>query len=184
VAVHRATNALSCDASGAEPRADAAVTCIPGRVLAILTADCLPVLLADRSGRRVGAAHAGWRGLAAGVIEQTVAALRDLPGDDDALVAWLGPAIGPEAFEVGDEVLEAFVAHDAGARACFRPREVPGKWFADLYALARRRLAAVGVGEVGGGGFCTVTEPQRFYSHRRDRTSGRMASLIWIKPLG
>jgi hypothetical protein len=184
VAVHRATEAVSPRAAGTEPRADAAVTHIPGRVLAILTADCLPVLLADRSGQRIGAAHAGWRGLAAGVIEQTVAALRELPGGDDSLVAWLGPAIGPEAFEVGDEVLEAFAAQDAGARACFRPREVPGKWFADLYALARRRLAASGVSEVGGGGLCTVTEPERFYSHRRDRISGRMASLIWIKPLG
>ncbi len=167
-----------------EPRADALVTSEPGRVLAILTADCLPVLLADSTGRRIGAAHAGWRGLAAGVVEQTVSAIQRLPGESESLVAWLGPAIGPDAFEVGEEVLEAFVAHDPAARVCFKRGGAPGKWFADLYALARQRLAAVGVTRVGGGGLCTVADAQRFYSHRRDRTAGRMASLIWIRPAG
>jgi YfiH family protein len=180
--VHHAVALAPDDNNGVEPRADAAVTDLPGRVLSILTADCLPVLFSDGAGRRVGAAHAGWRGLAAGVIEQTVDAIRRLPGEDDALVAWLGPAIGPAAFEVGEEVLEAFVAHDAAAGDCFRRGDRQGKWFADLFGLARQRLADAGVGEVGGGGLCTVSDADRFYSHRRDRTSGRMASLIWIKP--
>lgn len=165
-----------------EPRADAAVTSEPGRVLAVQSADCLTVLFSDFQGRRIGAAHAGWRGLAAGVLENTVAALRGLPGDSDDVVAWLGPAIGPEAFEVGAEVLEAFLAHDPGAGDCFRRGASADKWMADLFGLARRRLASVGVEQVGGGGLCTFSDAGRFYSHRRDRTTGRLASLIWINP--
>lgn len=162
--------------------ADASVTDIPGRVLAVLSADCLPVLLSDRSGRRIGAAHAGWRGLAAGVIENTVTAIQALPGEAEPLVAWLGPAIGPAAFEVGEEVRQTFVDHDPLSAECFRPAAQPGKWLADLFSLARQRLAKVGITEVGGGGQCTVGDPERFFSHRRDRVTGRMASLIWIKP--
>jgi polyphenol oxidase len=162
------------------PVADAAVTTVPGQVLAVLTADCLPVLLADCHGRAVGIAHAGWRGLAAGVLEATVAAMRTRTDADSVLVAWLGPAIGPSAFEVGDEVRAAFCGGDPGAAEAFRPGPDPGKWFCDLYRLARRRLASVGVERVGGGGHCTVGDPQRFYSHRRDRRTGRMASLIWL----
>jgi hypothetical protein len=139
-------------------------------------ADCLPVFLASRDGDRVGVAHAGWRGLAAGVVEGTVAALDCDPGK---LVAWLGPAIGPRAFEVGGDVREAFVARDGGAADAFKPgRE--GRWLADLPALARRRLAASGVAEVSGGSLCTHSDPARFYSYRRDGATGRMAALAWL----
>ncbi len=162
---------------GAMPEAaDAAVTREPGIVCAVLVADCLPVLLAGCEGDRVGVAHAGWRGLAAGVIEATVAALG---GDPARLVAWLGPAIGPAAFEVGDEVRAAFIAGDAGAADHFR-RGHAGRWLADLPALARRRLAACGVAGVHGGGDCTVADAERFYSYRRDGITGRMAALIWL----
>ncbi len=181
-AVHRVIASVEGPEDPLEVRADASVTDIPGRVLAVLSADCLPVLLSDCSGRRIGAAHAGWRGLAAGVLENTVAALRSLPGQDESLSAWLGPAIGPAAFEVGDEVRQVFVAGDPASAVCFRPAPQPGKWLADLFSLARRRLARVGVTEVGGGGQCTVADRNRFYSHRRDRVTGRMASLIWINP--
>ena len=145
-----------------------------------MTADCLPVLLCGRGGRAIAAAHAGWRGLAAGVIEQTVAALG---ADSDEVVAWLGPAIGPEAFEVGGEVREAFVGEDPEAAADFRARGA-GKWLADLYGLARRRLGRAGVRRVYGGGLCTYGDPARFYSFRRDGTTGRMASLIWLTESG
>jgi YfiH family protein len=161
-------------------QADASVTRETGRVLAVLTADCLPVLLADDAGGAVGLAHAGWRGLAAGVIERTVEALSVEPG---RLIAYLGPAIGPTAFEVGDEVRDAFVAADAGACAAFVPG-APGKWLADLYLIARRRLERVGATRVFGGGFCTHREAGRFFSHRRDRVTGRMASLIWLEAQG
>ena len=160
--------------------ADAAITTRPGTVIAVMTADCLPVLLADARGRGVGVAHAGWRGLAAGVLEATVDAMRARLSTDGPLLAWLGPAIGPAAFEVGDEVREAFCGLDAGAAQAFVPGPVPGKWLADLYALARLRLALRGVTDVSGGGLCTVTDAERFYSHRRDRTSGRFASLVWL----
>lgn len=163
------------------PRADAAVTRQPGVVCAVLTADCLPVLFAERHGRAVGIAHAGWRGLAAGILEATVGALADLGAQGRDLVAWMGPAIGPAAFEVGDEVRAAFCARDPGATACFRPSR-NGKWLADLYQLSRRRLAAAGVEQVSGGNCCTFSEPARFYSYRRDRTAGRMAALIWRMP--
>lgn len=156
--------------------ADAAVAHRPGRVCAIMTADCLPVLLCDRHGTVVGAAHAGWRGLAAGVLEQTVATMGKAPGD---LMAWLGPAIGPAAFEVGPEVRETFVAEDAGAAAAFVPG-APGKYLADIYLLARRRLQALGITDIHGGGECTVRDEARYFSYRRDRVCGRMATLIWL----
>lgn len=159
--------------SGVE--ADAAVTARRGVVCAVLTADCLPVLLSDRAGTRVGAVHAGWRGLAGGVIEAAVIAL----GGGADLIAWLGPAIGREAFEVGDEVRARFVETDPGAAAAFRPGR-KGHWFADLYELARRRLVEAGVAGVSGGGRCTYRESGSFYSYRRDRVTGRMASLIWL----
>jgi len=156
--------------------ADAAVTFAPGEVCAVLVADCLPVFLASRTGDRVGIAHAGWRGLAGGVIEATVAALGGEPG---ALVAWLGPAIGPQSFEVGDEVREAFVARDEGSAAAFSAGR-DGRWHADLPRLARRRLAALGVDDVRGESPCTYSDPDRFFSYRRDGATGRMAALAWL----
>lgn len=161
-----------------EIEADASVTSVPGVVLAVLTADCLPVLFAARDGSEVGAAHAGWRGLCAGVLENTVAAMRSAPTD---LIAWLGPAAGPQAYEVGEEVRTAFVDRDPLAASAFVATR-PGHWLCDLYALARQRLAAVGVHAVSGGVRCTISEPARFFSHRRDGRSGRMASLVWIEP--
>jgi len=163
------------------PAADAAVTARPGQVLVIQTADCLPVFFASESGDAVGVAHAGWRGLAAGVLEQTMAALRGIAADGQRWHAWLGPAIGPDCFEVGDEVREAFVTHDPKAAPAFRPAAQPAKWWADLYELARQRLRAVGLATIGGRAYCTVCDPHRFYSYRRDRQTGRMASLIWIE---
>ncbi len=165
---------------GGEPQgsADAAFTRRPGEVCAILTADCLPVLFADVEGRVVAAAHAGWRGLAAGVLEQTVAAMTTDPA---RLMAWLGPAIGPGAYEIDELVRDAFVACDTGAEAAFVATR-PGHWRADLYALARRRLAAIGLEAVYGGGACTFTDSARFYSYRRQGECGRMASLIWLAP--
>ena len=161
-------------AAGAE--ADAVWTGTSATVCAILTADCLPVLFCDRAGTRVAAAHAGWRGLAAGVLESTVAAL-GRPASD--LLAWLGPAIGQAAFEVGPEVRAAFLAHDPGAAAAFEPGK-RDRWHADLHALARRRLAALGLRDVYGGGWCTWSDAGRFYSFRRDASGGRMATLIWL----
>jgi len=163
------------------PVADAAVTRERGLVCAVLTADCLPVLFADRRGRAVGAAHAGWRGLAAGVLAATVAALDALGAPPGDLCAWLGPAIGPRAFEVGRDVRDTFVGDDPGAADCFVPHGTT-KWHADLYGLARRRLAAAGVGVVRGGGLCTMSDAARFHSYRRDRTSARMATLVWLAP--
>lgn len=156
--------------------ADAAVALGPGLVCAVLVADCLPVFLASRAGDRVGLAHAGWRGLAAGIVEATVAALAIEPTQ---LIAWLGPVIAPAAFEVGAEVRAAFVAAEPAAAAEFRPGRA-GRWLADLPALARRRLAACGVTEVHGGGLCTFADPARFYSFRRDGQTGRMAALAWL----
>jgi YfiH family protein len=159
------------------PQADGAVTRCAGQVCAVLSADCLPLLLADNDGTTVGAMHAGWRGLAAGVIESGVMAMRVDPAN---LLAWLGPAIGPSAFEVGDEVRAAFCDRDAGAASAFVAGS-PGKWLADLYALARRRLAAAGVARCFGGGRCTLSEGEIFYSYRRggSERSRRMATLIW-----
>lgn len=176
----RQVHGVRCiDAARAAPgaEADAVRARVPGVVCAVLTADCLPVLICDEAGTAVAAAHAGWRGLAAGVIEATVAAL-GLPGE--RLMAWLGPAIGPERFEVGGEVRAAFVAQDAGAAAAFAAQP-DGKWLCDLYALARRRLAALGVHRVAGADFCTVNDAGRFFSYRRDGASGRMATLIWLE---
>jgi YfiH family protein len=157
--------------------ADAAYAVAPGVICAVLTADCLPVLLCDRGGRVVAAVHAGWRGLAAGVIEQTVAAL---PVTGAELLAWLGPAISAQAYVVGEEVRAAFLTHDPAAVAAFRPAR-GGGWHADLYELARRRLQRQGVTEIQGGGRCTFLDPVRFYSYRRDGVTGRMASLIWLQ---
>lgn len=158
--------------------ADAAVASGAARACVIMVADCLPVLFASRDGRRIGAAHAGWRGLAAGVLEKTVAAL-GVPGVE--LTAWLGPAISREHFEVGGEVRDAFVASDAGAAAAFAPN-ARGRWQADLAGLARRRLATVGVSDVHGGEWCTFADRDHFFSHRRDGKGGRMAALIWREP--
>jgi YfiH family protein len=161
------------------PDADASFATRPGVVCAIMTADCLPVLFADRDGAVVGAAHAGWRGLAQGVLQNTVARMRDAGAGE--ITAWLGPAIGPQAFEVGAEVRAAFADADPATAAAFTV-QADGKYLADIYLLARRALAGCGVQQVGGGGLCTVTDTARFYSYRRDRVTGRMASLIWIRP--
>ena len=159
------------------PNADASFTRQRGVVCAVLTADCLPVLLCDGGATVVGAAHAGWRGLAAGVIEATVAAMNQ-PGED--LMAWLGPAIGPRTFEVGDEVREAFVASDPRADSAF-VAAAPGKWLCDIYQLARQRLDALGIRRVAGADFCTVSDARRWFSYRRHGVTGRMASLIWLE---
>ncbi|HEY3654547.1 MAG TPA: peptidoglycan editing factor PgeF [Steroidobacteraceae bacterium] len=156
--------------------ADAAVTRLPNRVCAILTADCLPVLLAADSGDRAGAAHAGWRGLAAGVIEATVKALGGSPRE---LLAWLGPAIGPRHFEIGAEVRDELLRGDPAAEAAFEPN-ARGRFMADLYALARSRLARLGIERIYGGTACTYTEEDKYFSHRRDGTTGRQATLIWL----
>lgn len=168
--------------------ADASVTDRPGIVCVVMAADCLPVLLCDDDGRAVGAAHAGWRGLAAGIVEKTgerVAALAGASGSK--LNAYLGPAIGPNAFEVGEDVLEAFAAASSADRrdatvAAFRPTGSAGKYLADIYALARLRLQRIGIdpARIHGGAHCTVTETERFYSYRRDRVTGRMAAMIWL----
>lgn len=164
--------------AGAPPVADAAVARGAGRVCVVLTADCLPVLFCDDAGVVVAAAHAGWRGLAAGVLEATVARMGVAPG---TIRAWLGPAIGPAAFEVGDEVRAAFVRDDPGAAAAFARGRHAGKWRADLFTLARRRLNHAGVLQIDGGGVCTVSDAGRFYSYRRDGVTGRFASLIWLE---
>ncbi len=164
------------DAGVSGCRADAVTATRPGRVCAVLTADCLPLLLCNRNGSRVAAVHAGWRGLAEGVIEAVLARFGEAP---EGLLAWLGPAIGPQAFEVGPEVREAFLTRAPADAGAFEPNR-PGHWLADLYVLARNRLQRAGVGFVGGGDSCTVSEPERFFSYRRDGVTGRMASLIWI----
>ncbi len=171
-------------ASGAPVRsADASVTAEAGVACTILVADCLPVLFAAPGTAGVGAAHAGWRGLAGGVLEATVTALCDLAGcGPRELQAWLGPAIGPARFQVGADVLEAFGAAPGGGTH-FVP-ERPGKWLADLPMLARTRLQAAGVTTVSGGHWCTFDEPSRFFSYRRDRITGRMAAAIWIERRG
>jgi polyphenol oxidase len=173
------TNVIDLDAAAdrAGVPADAAFTRRRGRVCAILTADCLPVLLAADSGDLVAAAHAGWRGLAGGVIEATVQALPVAP---DQLMAWLGPAIGPRHFEVGAEVREAVLAGDPGAKSAFAAN-ARGRFMADLSALARRRLAALGIDRVYGGGQCTFADENRYFSHRRDGATGRQASVIWLE---
>jgi polyphenol oxidase len=169
-------NTLVFASHGPGQQGDASIAYEPGPVCAVLTADCLPLLLCDRQGTRVAAVHAGWRGLAAGIIEAAVRALA-CPGSK--LLAWLGPAIGPEAFEIGAEVRETFLAQDHRNDAAFRPCR-PGHWLADLYLLARLRLAALEVTAVYGGHYCTVAEASRFYSYRREGRTGRMATLIWL----
>ncbi|WP_277052640.1 peptidoglycan editing factor PgeF [Zestomonas thermotolerans] len=158
--------------------ADGCWTAAPGIACSSMTADCLPVLFCDRAGSRVAAAHAGWRGLAGGVLEATLEALA-LPAEQ--VLAWLGPAIGPQAFEVGPEVREAFLASHPEAAQAFVASHNPGKFLADLYQLARIRLAARGITAVYGGGFCTFSDP-RFFSYRRAARTGRFASLVWLQP--
>lgn len=159
--------------------ADAIIASRPGLVCAVQTADCLPVLLADTAGRVVGAAHGGWRGLASGVLENTVERMRAAGAEH--IVAWRGPAIGPQKFEVGEDVLQAFLPRHPRAADAFRAIEgSAGKYLADIYALARLLLQQAGVDEVGGGHACTVSDPT-YYSYRRDRVTGRMASLVWIR---
>jgi YfiH family protein len=170
------TRVARLDQVVSNPEADAAVTGTRNRVCAIRVADCMPVLLADESATAIGAAHAGWRGLSAGVIENTVQAMGIAGGK---LLAWLGPAIGPTVYEVGEEVRSAFLARDAAAAAAFSPSR-PGHWLLDLYAVARQRLRACGVERIFGGGYCTYSEPERFYSYRRDGTASRMAAYIWL----
>ena len=157
--------------------ADAVTGHASGHVCAVRTADCLPVLFCARDGSEIAAAHAGWRGLASGVLENTVAALESRPSD---LLAWFGPAISQPNFEVGGKVRAAFLAHDAAAGQCFTSNE-RGRWQADLYALARQRLASVGVTAIFGGGWCTFADAERFHSYRRDPDCGRMVSFIALK---
>ena len=184
-----------------EPEADAQITTRPGIALAVQVADCLPVLLADRQGRVIGAAHAGWRSLAGGILQATVQKMRQKVPDAD-IVAWLGPCIGPAVFEVGDEVRAAFIAaaqdmathlqgrpsvqedaqHMARAESAFQPGRKPGKWLANLPELACQHLHALGITDIHTAGACTFSDPVRFWSYRRDQTCGRMAGLVWIKP--
>ena len=177
------TRVVTLDAASPDGiEADACTAIGPDVACTIMVADCLPVLLTERQGHRVAAAHAGWRGLAAGVLERTVDAFA-AEARARGLMAWLGPCIGPNAFEVGDEVRATFEAHSPGAAACFRPSGAPGKWLADLPALARQRLRHAGVDAIHGNdgteAWCTVHNPLRFFSHRRDRVSGRFAACIW-----
>ncbi|POA97708.1 peptidoglycan editing factor PgeF [Chromobacterium sinusclupearum] len=175
--VHGVAVADAASAGAIPPDADASFARAPGAVCVVMTADCLPVLLCEEQGQAVAAAHAGWRGLCDGVIEATVAAMGLPP---TRLMAWLGPAIGPDAFEVGAEVRQAFVEKDAAAAAAFVEID-HGKYLADIYALARLRLEKLGVSRIHGGDFCTVIDRERFFSYRRDRITGRMASLIWLE---
>lgn len=167
------------DAARAAPgmAADASFTTEANVVCSVMAADCMPVLLADERGTVVAIAHAGWRGLCAGVIEATVAAMA---APAPAILAWLGPAIGPQVYEIGEDVRAAFVACDVRAAGAFQPTR-PGHWYLDLYAIARQRLAALGVARVFGGGLCTASDPARFYSYRRDGAGERMAAAIWIQ---
>lgn len=183
-----ADDVIAAAANGAPPtRADASVTTTPGVACLVMVADCMPVLLCDEAGRAVGAAHAGWRGLAAGIIEKTAQRVADMAGTQvENVCAFLGPAIGPEAFEVGADVRDAFMTEaraderDLVARAFVDHPSTSGKYLADLYALARVRLARLGIAQIDGGGACTVTDRERFYSYRRDRVTGRMAAMIWL----
>ena len=168
--------AVDADRRPKTVEADAAFARRPGTVCVVMTADCLPVLLCDRRGSVVAAAHAGWRGLLDGVLESVVAAMAAAPGE---LLAWLGPAIGPRCFEVGTEVRAAFVARNPSAGAAFVATG-RDKWLCDIYLLARQRLEQAGVGAISGGGACTFSESARYFSYRRERTTGRMASLIWL----
>jgi YfiH family protein len=162
-------------APASPPVADASITRLGGRVCSVLVADCMPVLFASRQGDAVGAAHAGWRGLCAGVLEATVKRLEVPPGQ---LMAWMGPAIGASHFEVGAEVRDAFLARDPATKAAFVLNR-RGRWQCDLYALARHRLSRLGIGQISGGSWCTYDDPTSFFSHRRDGVCGRMAAFIW-----
>ncbi|MCG7372575.1 peptidoglycan editing factor PgeF [Pseudomonas luteola] len=157
--------------------ADASWTSTLGIAATIMTADCLPVLFCNRQGTRVAAAHAGWRGLVSGVLEATAASLESSPQD---ILVWFGPAIGPDAFEVGAEVREAFVSEHSQAKTAFKPSVNDGRFMADIYQLARLRLASIGIDAIYGGGWCTYTDTARFYSFRRSPQTGRLASLIWL----
>lgn len=161
-----------------EREGDAAYTAQPGKVAVVLTADCLPVLLCNQQGSEVAAAHAGWRGLVNGVLEQTIESLRSAP---EELFAWMGPAIGPQVFEVGAEVRAAFMEHSAQADSCFTENR-PGHYLADLYALARLRLKKAGINHISGEEYCTYSQQAQFFSYRRDKNCGRQASLIYINP--
>jgi YfiH family protein len=175
--VHGIDVASADEGSDVPVRADASVARKGGTVCAVMTADCLPVLFCNDEGSVVAAAHAGWRGLAAGVLEATLAAMAVEPG---RVMAWLGPAIGPGAFEVGDEVRTTFLASDPEAQAAFASQGMEGKWLADIFMLARRRLVQAGVDRIYGGGLCTVSGSERFYSYRRESMTGRFASLVWF----
>ncbi|MBX3685619.1 MAG: peptidoglycan editing factor PgeF [Rhodocyclaceae bacterium] len=167
-----------CGRDPSGTRADASVARGSGLVCAVMTADCLPVLFCDEAGAVVAAAHAGWRGLEAGVLEAAVRSMRVPPS---GIMAWLGPAIGPQHFEVGGEVREAFLRRGPEADAAFKATGNAGKWLADLYLLARQRLWSIGVERVCGGNLCTFADPGRFYSYRRDKVTGRMASMVWLE---
>ena len=174
------TTVADAESKANRPQADAAVARKAGAVCAVMAADCMPVLLADAAGGVVAAAHAGWRGLSAGVIEAAVGEMRrEMRVPLAGIIAWLGPAIGPRVYEVGEEVRTAFLERDAAAAAAFVATR-PGHWLLDLYAVARQRLATLGIERVYGGGLCTYSDPERFYSYRRDGASGRMAALIWL----
>ena len=175
--VHGTRVALLDGRPVSEP-ADAASASISGEACTVMTADCLPALFCDRAGTRVAAAHAGWRGLEAGVLEATVKAMQ-VPADE--LMVWLGPAIGPNTYEVGEEVRQAFVAWDLGAASAFKSSGNDDKWMCDLYMLARQRLVRAGVRRFYGGNLCTYIDRERFFSYRRDGECGRMASLIWLE---
>jgi polyphenol oxidase len=163
---------------GSEIKGDAVVSHTPGLVCAVKIADCMPVLFAARDGTAVGAAHAGWRGLSGGVLEHTVAAMRVAP---EQIVAWMGPCIGPTAFEVGEEVRAAFIAHDPLAAQHFVRGATPGKFLCDMYLIARQRLRAIGVTDMSGGEYCTFSQPDLFFSHRREAITGRMAAFVWVE---
>lgn len=171
--VHEIDEALSAS----EPEADAAIARLPGQVSVVLTADCLPLLVCAKDGTEVAAIHAGWRGLNAGVIE---ACINQMHTPATELLVWLGPAIGPTVYEVGTEVHAAFVEHNPKAKVAFTTTRL-GRWLCDLYTLTRQRLSALGIQNIYGGNFCTFSDSKRFFSHRRDGQSGRMASLIWIR---
>lgn len=169
------TVVANADMASCLPQADACIARHREAVCVVMTADCLPILLCDAQGGVVGAVHAGWKGLAAGVIEATVQAMQVAPKN---IMAWLGPAIGPDAFEVGAEVRAAFIAAQPQAASAFVPGK-KGKWFADIYELASLRLNALGITGIYGGGYCTFRERERFFSYRRDGTTGRMGTFIW-----
>lgn len=169
------TEVVLAEAAGCRPVADSCIARRKNAVCVVMTADCLPVLLCDQAGTVIGIAHAGWRGLADGVIEATVEAMEE-PGEK--LIAWLGPAIGPKAFEIGSEVRETFLSEHPDAATAFTPHAE--KYLADIYLLARQRLQALGVTQIHGGNFCTHTDRERFFSYRRDGQTGRMATMIWM----